>query len=238
MTGVTDTGQGSAQSAVPTRRQQLIEVGVFLFLCMPGLVLSAFRSEPARRDFLLDAIWVLCWGLGLTALVLFLLWRDREPRSAIGWSLRKLWTDIPLGVALFLPVHLSAAWGYALFRSLGLPDGSRPLPSYCAPEGPTQLVLAVVLIAVLALVDETIFRGYLILRFTTITRSAPVAVALAAVFFAVEHAYQGPAGIATTGIVGLSLGLIYVWRRTLVAPVVVHFLANVLYIIAPALFAL
>jgi membrane protease YdiL (CAAX protease family) len=79
--------------------------------------------------------------------------------------------------------------------------------------------------------EETIFRGYLILRFGAITASRTVAVLVSAVVFSLGHGYEGTAGLITVGALGLVFALVYVWRKSLVAPVVMHFLQDFIGII-------
>lgn len=70
--------------------------------------------------------------------------------------------------------------------------------------------------------EEVFFRGFLLTRLRTLTRSWPVALVLTSAVFAVLHAPQGWFSVLV--IVGLSLllGLWFVWRRSLVAPIVAH----------------
>ena len=84
---------------------------------------------------------------------------------------------------------------------------------------------------VVAVGEETIFRGYLIQRFHGLTGSAVGAIVISAFVFALGHGYQGSAGVATIGVVGLIFGALYVWRRSLVAPIVMHFLLDFLSVV-------
>jgi membrane protease YdiL (CAAX protease family) len=93
------------------------------------------------------------------------------------------------------------------------------------------LALAVVLVIVVAISEETIFRGYLIRRLRTATGNTTAAVLLAAVVFALGHGYEGSLGMITVGVMGLIFSLIYLWRQSLVAPMVLHFLQDFLAIV-------
>lgn len=83
-------------------------------------------------------------------------------------------------------------------------------------------------LAVLGAVAEEIFvRGVFLPSVEAVaggtTVGTAVAVALTTVLFALGHGYQGWAGIVDTGLFGgLGLSLLYVWRRSLIAPVVAH----------------
>ncbi len=118
----------------------------------------------------------------------------------------------------------------ATLRALGFTAPSSP-PSYLLPHGTVQMLLAVILVVVVALAEETIFRGYLILRLNAITQNVAAAVILSAIIFSLGHGYEGSAGVITVGFIGLIYALVYVWRRSLVAPVTMHFLQDFLGIV-------
>jgi membrane protease YdiL (CAAX protease family) len=79
--------------------------------------------------------------------------------------------------------------------------------------------------------EEIIFRGYLILRFKTLSKSTVAAVVLAAFIFSLGHGYEGSAGVITVGVIGALLGIIYLWRRSLVPTLVMHFLLDFIGIV-------
>ncbi len=80
-------------------------------------------------------------------------------------------------------------------------------------------------------VEETIFRGYLILRFREVTSNTAAAVLLSSVLFSLGHGYEGSAGVITVGVMGLVFALVYLWRRSLVAPMMMHFLQDFIGIV-------
>jgi membrane protease YdiL (CAAX protease family) len=80
-----------------------------------------------------------------------------------------------------------------------------------------------------------IFRGYLLLRFQAIGLSSFSAAVLSAVIFSLGHGYEGTSGVITVGAIGFVLALVYLWRGSLVAPMVMHFLQDFAGIILPAL---
>jgi membrane protease YdiL (CAAX protease family) len=106
-----------------------------------------------------------------------------------------------------------------------------PQSSILNANDPGQILLAFVLVLVVAVAEETIFRGYLILRFRNVTASLAASVLLSAVVFSLGHGYEGTAGVVTVGVMGLVFALVYVWRGSLVAPIVMHFLQDFVAII-------
>jgi uncharacterized protein len=79
--------------------------------------------------------------------------------------------------------------------------------------------------------EEIIFRGYLLLRFSHLLRGLGGAAVLSAAIFSIGHGYEGAAGVVTVGVTGLMFALVYLWRRSLVAPIVMHFLLDFLAIV-------
>jgi membrane protease YdiL (CAAX protease family) len=49
--------------------------------------------------------------------------------------------------------------------------------------------------------------------------------------FAVGHGYEGSAGVATVGVMGVLFAVVYLWRGSLVAPMVMHLLQDFLAIV-------
>lgn len=77
--------------------------------------------------------------------------------------------------------------------------------------------------------EEMLFRAFLIDRLAVFlggeTAGTLVAAVLAAVFFGYRHAYyQGPFGFIVTGVIGLALGLFYIWlgRTNLLPQILAH----------------
>jgi membrane protease YdiL (CAAX protease family) len=222
---------GKAGGRIADRREQLIEVAAFLFLIVPSLALSFFAVDQGNIGFALTAAATILRDLSLLCLIFFFLWRNREPFIRVGWTSKHIWRDIILGVVLFVPVTFGAAWLESALQAIGFSVPSTPLPSLEPTRTAAEMMLAVVLIIVVALTEETIFRGYLMLRFTAVTSSPVWSLLLAAAAFSLGHGYEGTAGVLTVGTMGLVFGLVYTWRKSLVAPVVMHFLQDFLSIV-------
>ena len=229
-----DTGMDGFAEEVPqcvplSRHEQAIEVLVFLFLIVPSMVMSFFVQQSGA-SFVLVAVSTIVRDLALISLILFLLWHNGERDQRIGWTFQHGWPDILLGVFLFFPLLVVSGLLEAALRALGL-TAPTTAPSYLMPHGTLEILLGVVLVIVVALAEETIFRGYLILRLNAITRNLSAAVILSTVIFALGHGYEGSAGVVVVGFIGLMYALVYVWRRSLVAPITMHFLQDFLGIV-------
>jgi membrane protease YdiL (CAAX protease family) len=212
--------------AGPSRLVQGVEVGVFLFLIVPSMVLSFFVTRQGSVGFPLVATLTIFRDLALVSLIVFFLWRNGEPFARIGWKATNVWMDAALGVVLFAPVMFGAGLLDDALQSIGFSAPATPEPSFLQVHGAGQIALAVVLVVVVALTEETIFRGYLMLRLGAATRSVAAAVVLSSIVFSLGHGYEGTAGVVTVGALGAVFALIYLWRGSLTAPIVIHFLQD------------
>ena len=208
------------------RREQLRELMVFLSLIVPSIAISFLAVRQGSLSFALTALATILRDLGLISLIAFFLWRNGESSKRIGWSTRKGWRNAFLGVALFVPVFMGAGLLEQFLRAAGFSAPATPTPRWLTAKGPLEFLLAGVLVVVVAIAEEIIFRGYLILRFTALTRNRSTAVVLSSILFALGHGYEGTAGVLTIGFMGLIFALVYLSRRSLVAPIVMHFLQD------------
>ena len=213
------------------RSEQTIEVLVFLFLIVPSMILSLFAVQQGGLSFVFVAVSTIFRDLALVSLSVFFLWRNGEPIEHLGWTFRNAGKDVLLGIALFIPTFVATIFLEQFLRAIGLSTPTAPLPSYLTAVGPSQFVLAFVLVSIVAVSEETIFRGYLTLRFKNVMRSTWRAVLLSSVIFSLGHGYEGEAGMVTVGVMGIIFALVYVWRRSLVAPITMHFLHDFLGIV-------
>lgn len=206
-------------------RVQAVELAVFLILIAPSLVLGALLRPPQSIGFAITAASTIARDIGLVAVVLYFLWRNGEPLQRIGWRSSNLTTEALIGVVLFGPtVAVTSVLGALLSRA-GLSAPSTA-PAFLHVQGPAETTLAVLLVTVVAVAEETIFRGYLLLRLGALTRNTAAAVALASVIFGLGHGYEGSAGIVTVTVLGALYAIVYVWRQNLTAPIVMHFLQD------------
>ena len=186
---------------------------------------SPFGARPEALGFKGIAATILLHDAVLTALAVYLVWRAGDGLAAIGWKRAHFWREVMLGVVLFVPFMLCVALLEAALRAAGLPPPPGP-PPFLLPRSNTDYLVAFVLLVVVAIAEETVFRGYLLLRFAQITGSRGFAVALSSGLFALGHAYQGSLGVIAVGVNGVGIALIYFWRGSLVAPMVMHFIQN------------
>jgi len=224
-------------AARPARREAWLELGVFLLLIVPSMILAYFETQTPGVSFVLIALSTIFRDLALVALILFFLWRNGEPLTRVGWTWRNFWGELALGVVLFIPFFIVTNLVALALTAAGLstpPAG----PSFLTPLSYEEVALGFVLVVVVAIAEETIFRGYLILRFENLLPSAGTAILLSALIFSLGHGYEGETGVGTVFVMGVILALVYIWRRSLVAPATMHFLQDFLAIVLIPLLAL
>jgi membrane protease YdiL (CAAX protease family) len=212
-------------------KEQFIEVSVFLFLIVPSMIFSFFAIRQGSLSFVLVASATILRDLALVSLILFFIWRNSEPIDWIGWTFKNVWKEIALGIGLFIPLFFTANLLETALMAVGFSSPSTPLPSLLATGGMTESLLGLILVVIVAIAEETIFRGYLILRLNAVTASPAAAVLLSAVIFSLGHGYEGSAGVATIGFMGLVFAIVYIWRKSLIAPVVMHLLQDFIGIV-------
>jgi membrane protease YdiL (CAAX protease family) len=230
-TSLHNNGVNGRHTAELSRTEELVEVSVFLFLILPSMALSFFAIKQGSLGFVLVAVSAILRDLALVSLILFFIWRNNEPASWIGWTFKNSKKEIALGIVLFIPLSFGTGLLENGLQAVGFSVPPTPLPSFLAARGMAEFLLALVLVVIVALAEETIFRGYLILRFKSITANSTVAVLLSAAMFSLGHGYEGSAGVVTVGVMGMVFALIYMWRKSLVAPIVMHFLQDFIGIV-------
>jgi membrane protease YdiL (CAAX protease family) len=227
---------GTVDRSGLSQREQLFEVSVFLFIIVPSMVLSFFAVRQGSMGFVLVAVATMLRDAALVSLILYFIWRNQESISRIGWTLENGWRELALGAGLFIPFTFSAGLVGSALESAGFSSPSTPLPVFLKAAGPGEMLLAALLVVVVAVAEETIFRGYLLLRLRAVTAGPVLAVVISAIVFSIGHGYEGSAGVLTVGYMGLVFAVVYLWRGSLIAPVVMHFLQDFIgIVVAPLL---
>ena len=167
-------GELELRTRGPEAREQFFEVLVFLFLIVPSMVLSFFVIRQGTLGFVFTASSVMLRDLALVSLILFFLWRNGEPLEQLGWNFKNGWKDVALGIGLFLPMFFAAGLLDNALQAAGFSAPATPMPSFLEARGRAELLLAFFLVVLVAIAEETIFRGYLLLRFRGLNLSLPL----------------------------------------------------------------
>jgi membrane protease YdiL (CAAX protease family) len=207
-------------------KEQVIEVAIFNFLIIPSMVFSFFAVKVGNISFIIVAIATIMRDLALVSLILFFLWRNGESVHKIGWTFKDMRKEAAIGIVLFVPTFFAASLLESFLHGAGLSEPANPMPSLASETDIGEFLLAFLMVVVVAVAEETIFRGYLLLRFRAFMRGIFAPALLSAMIFSLGHGYEGSAGAVTVGFIGAVFALIYIWRKSITAPVVMHFLQD------------
>lgn len=205
------------------------------------------------------AKWAVAWavaaGVTLPALPLFrqnyllfatvivvLLWVKLRGETWASFGLVKAaswWRVAGLGVLLFIFIVVySATVGPALSKAVADFTGTSPTLGgeyFASMKGNLSLFLLLLPFTWLfaAFGEEFFYRGYLMTRFAQFMGEGRLAWTIAllaqAAIFGAAHAYQGPAGMVGTAIMGLISGVAtLLWQRNLWPAIIAHGLTDTL----------
>lgn len=144
----------------------------------------------------------------------------------LGLSGERLTQEITLGLGVSGIIILAAVVNNIL-------AGSPPQLRFETSNAPDWLLRFVIWASELAIkaivvgiVEEVIYRGWVLTALLNRLSSRECACWITAIIFGLGHFEQGIKAIALTTVFGYAYGLLYVWRKTLIVPIVVHTLWN------------
>lgn len=224
-------GPASDDLSGPDRKTQFIELCVFLSLIFPTMVLFFFVRHQKFAGLDITILATVFHDLAFVGLIVFFVWRNGEPVKRLGWSAGQFQREVWLGIVLFVAVFMAASLLDRFLTASGVSSSHGSLPSFLKAKSPAQYAALTLMIVVVAFAEETIFRGYLILRLRSLTGSDLGAIVISSVIFSLGHGYEGTAGMITVFFIGAVLATVYIWRKNLVAPMVIHFLQDFVSIV-------
>jgi membrane protease YdiL (CAAX protease family) len=193
-----------------------------------GLALAFFPSWAPR---VIDALGLdvstgiegpgasILWNAAAVTLLLgYVVLVERRSLASIR-IVRPTGKDLEWALILF-GCHMGFTW---LARTLWPPPADAGTETIAAM--PVLLVLALILSA--AVFEEILYRGYPLERLTEITGRRWVAVTLTLPLFVAPHlVFFGPEWLLYQGSATAAIYILFLWRRNLVANMLLHFCAN------------
>ncbi|MGY1822248.1 CPBP family intramembrane glutamic endopeptidase [Geodermatophilus sp. SYSU D00079] len=206
-------------------------------------------DDGARRSFYRRLL-VLEWGLAALALAV---WLSAPGVTAAGVGLRwpQGWPGPLSGAAALLTLAFVVVSTRAL-RSGALAgaaaqvhrrpgEGRHAEPSVHAtlallPRTRAERRLFTVVGVTAGVCEEWLYRGFFLAVVAALAGGlpAPALVAVAALAFGLAHAYQGLAGVVTTGVLGGVLAGLHLDTGSLLLPVLLHVLIDLRFLLVPA----
>ena len=207
------------------------------------------RSDPrARRSFYVRLL-ILEWGLSLLALVVWLATPGVDA-GQVGLRWPQQWPGpvtglVVLLVLAFVVVSTRALRGGALLEVAepvrrpgegrhSEPPGHATLALLPRTAGERRLFTAVGVTA--GVCEEWLYRGFFLAVVAAIAGGLPtgVLVVIAALAFGLAHAYQGRAGVLTTGVLGGVMAALYLQTGSLLLPVLLHAAIDLRFLLVPS----
>jgi membrane protease YdiL (CAAX protease family) len=192
-----------------------------------GTSFAAFGFRPYTASGQLSVAFVSALSLADTVLlvglmIFFLLAHGERPRQVF-FGARPVATEFSIGVPLVL-VALAIAMAVLLGIQQLAPSlhtvEHNPLQDLISEPRDAWLFALVVIVA--GGVREELQRAFLLHRFERSLGGATVGVVVASVAFGAGHLLQGVDAALATGLLGAFWGLVYLRRRSVVAPMVSH----------------
>ena len=205
----------------PISRQHGLAVPVLLRVAGP----SRWMDAPLHTRLLVGELFQ--WTLG-AVLVAMVLKTERQPFASLGWR-KPGWPTLAWGVLAALAMLLCYPLVQLGLRALGL--------EVSKPEGVNFRELPVWAVLMLALragvVEELLFRGFLLERLEWLSGKAWVGALLSLAFFVAVHLRGwSPGHLVFVTVAGGLMTLLYVWRRDLGCNILAHVLTDVVGLMA------
>jgi membrane protease YdiL (CAAX protease family) len=169
-------------------------------------------------------------GLVFTALVLG--WISRLPPGQFGWisyaPLLDIIAGLGTGVAVHLPLDALTNWAV---RRLG-PQIYSPLVVHSIlPLSQKEWTPVLLALFLAVLVEELLFRSLLLGGLGTFL-PVSILVISTALLFGWMHSPQGRLGMIVSGAISLVLAGLFLWRGSLLPPLIAHYVVNLLQLTA------
>jgi len=202
---------------------EIVVVGIASSLIVPiGFAVYGIGGQ----EVLENASYIVLFLISEAILTLLIIWGflhlNGETFTDLGWIFKQ-WKDEALIGLAFVPVLFVATFvvglSFQFFFPLYLTDVN-PLLNLIQTR--TDLLLFLVSSVFVGGFKEEIQRAFILNRFGSHLGGIHVGLILWSLFFAYGHMMQGVDNAAGAGVLGLIFGLLYIWRRSLVAPIVAH----------------
>ena len=212
------------------RRRKLDELILFLFFYFLSLFFLSKAFCSGSCEFPVLAFVTIFHNLVLSLLVFWILKYRQEPFTKIGWTQNNLKKDISLGIFLFPPFYLSVILLLHLLTREGLSHMEK-FPPALIPHNTSQIAEGLLMVMVVSVAEEIIFRGYLLTRIIEITGNYTAGILISSLLFAWGHVYEGAAGMATVFYIGVIYSLLFLKKKNLTVNIVLHFFTDFIPIV-------
>lgn len=212
------------------------------------LIIVAFLTIFAGAIFLLllqtlpfaDTRWITLLattGAGLAALLVcaILLVIDGQKPSDIGWRAHPAGANLAVGVigtGVTIATRIILVTLIMLFFPTILDHLDQAQEGIEETLPPLNLTAMVALMIFVSIWEEVVFRGFLLTRLQAVFKRWWLTILTGSALFGLIHDYQGVLAMVLVTIMGIILGVIFVWRKSLLPCIVLHALHNIIVLLA------
>ena len=204
---------------------------LILVIILTGLGMS-IRTPSGGLDPVFVFVLSLLDAVFVVSLIAYLILARGERVRDVLLGGRRVFREALLGVALVPVVFVTAVLLLGLLLTLapGLHNVPRN-PLEAMVQTPRDAIIFSIVVMLAGGLREEVQRGFIVHRFEQHLGGAPLGVAAYSVAFGLGHVEQGWDAALATGMLGGIWGIIYLLRRSIVAPVVSHAGFNLLQLI-------
>jgi len=190
-----------------------------------GLLLLGFHTEDSAGGLDLAFVAALSFidSILLIALIVVLLRVHHERPRAVLFGTGSTWREAAAGLPLAL-VSLGVAIAVLAAIQFFVPElhtvEHNPLQDLL--RSPADAVVFAVVVVIAGGVREEIQRAFLLHRFEQSLGGGTIGIVVVSAAFGAGHLLQGADAALTTGVLGALWGIVYLRRRSAVAPMVGH----------------
>jgi uncharacterized protein len=193
--------------------------------------------QPMWPEF--DVRWLnvgssLIVGATMVAAVILMLRLGGHRMDTIGWTRRRFLLDAWIGLSVFMASYFVIAIVAAIVVTLNPeilerePEAQRAIRETFPPLTLWGIIAVMLFVAIW---EEVVFRGFMLTRLFALMNRWWLVLPVGAVIFAVPHIYQGVLAVTMIIILALIMSTLFIWRRSLTAPIVFHFANNVVMLL-------
>ncbi len=169
--------------------------------------------------------------------LLYFVWRGVRKQGNNLFALSGRW-NTPVPVAGDLVFGAIVALGLlgldALVQHLLGGDQGKSIGALL-PNGPLEIALWIALSITAGVVEELVYRGYLMRQLAARLKSLPLAIVSQGAWFGAMHSYEGFHSVISIVAIGIIFGLVAMWRKQLRTNIVAHSFMDIVGGLAPNL---
>jgi len=166
--------------------------------------------------------------------IAFIMRIDGHQARTIGWTRRRWSANVGIGFGAYILFAISVAIGGILLKLLVHIDVDDSTAKEAIKDAfpPMTMAPMMAMMVFVSVWEEIAFRGFVLTRLHALFKHWWVSVLVGAMVFGSIHIYEGPLAVLVICAMGLIMGTLFVWRKSLVPGIVFHLTNNVVTMLA------